>query len=115
MKSLDREDLQYLLFLIKNNEESSLVVIYENDIPLAYSLMFKNESNNYWYAVKWGASFEGRKVYAGIYCLFSHLQFLYKKENQLNIDFWGRRNATYDLLKNTSIIREHLEISKGKV
>jgi len=114
MKSLDREDLQYILFLLKNSNDSSLVVVYENNNPLAYSLMFKNLSDNYWYAVKWGASYDGRKVYAGIYCLFSHLEYIYKIDNKLNIDFWGRRNATYDLLKNDSIVREHLEISKRK-
>lgn len=112
MKSLEREDLQYLLFLMKNSQNINLNVIYYKEVPLAYSLMFKNNSDDFWYAVKWGASFEGRKYYAGIFCLFNHLEKLYLKEKKLHIDFWGRRNNTYDLLKNTSIVRNHIEISK---
>ena len=112
MKSLEREDLQYLLFLMKKPQNINLNVIYYNETPLAYSLMFKNQSDNFWYSVKWGASYEGRKYYAGIFCLFNHLENLYLKEKKLYIDFWGRRNNTYDLLKNDSIVRKHIEISK---
>ena len=112
MKSLNREDLQYLPFLLLEKKKSSLIVICDlNDNPLAYSLMFKGE-NDYWYAVKWGASYQGRKKYAGFSCLFNHLEYLYSKEKQLHIDFWGRRNKTYDLLKNESIIRNHIFIYK---
>ena len=53
MKSLNREDLQYLPFLLLKRDKSNLVVICDNDDnPLEYSLMFKDE-NNCWYAVKY--------------------------------------------------------------
>lgn len=114
MKSLNREDLQYLPFLLMNKENSNLVVICDlEDKPLAYSLMFK--SDNYWYAVKWGASNDGRKKYAGFYCLFYHLKYLYSLNPNLNVDFWGRRNSTYDKLRNDFIKRKHILISKKEV
>jgi hypothetical protein len=31
---------------------------------------------------------------------------------EVNIDFWGRRNRTYDELKNNSIYRYHIELLK---
>lgn len=112
MKSLNREDLQYLPFLLLEKEKSNLVVVCdENDNPLAYSLMFKGE-NNYWYAVKWGASYQGRKKYAGFGVLFNHLEYIFSIDNQICVDFWGRRNKTYDLLKNDYIIRNHIIIYK---
>ena len=112
MKSLNREDLQYLPFLLTNKNSSNLVVVCDlNDYPLAYSLMFKNE-DDIWYAVKWGSSDEGRTKYAGIFALFNHLEYLYSLENKLNLDFWGRRNKVYDDLKNNDIVRSHIEIYK---
>lgn len=112
MKSLNREDLQYLPFLFLNRDNSNLVVVCDkNDIPLAYSLMFKGE-NDYWYAVKWGASYKGRTKYAGFSVLFNHLEYIFSIENQIKIDFWGRRNKTYDSLKNYSINRNHIVIYK---
>lgn len=110
MKSLNREDLQYLPFLLENKKNSNLVVVYENNIPLAYSLMFKDYTG--WYAVKWGASYKGRKKIAGFYALFNHLEYLYNTDKKINLDFWGRRNNTYDLLKNKSILRYHILIYK---
>ena len=112
MKSLNREDLQYLPFLLLKRDKSNLIVICDNDDnPLAYSLMFKDE-NNYWYAVKWGASYLGRKEYAGFMVLFNHLEYITSLEKKINIDFWGRRNKTYDSLKNDSINRKHIIIYK---
>lgn len=108
MKSLNREDLQYIFYMMNNNENISLQVIYLHNEPLAYSLMFKNGAQ--WFAVKWGASDNGRNHDAGIKVLFSHLEDLLSKEDTLNIDFWGRRNIFYDLLKNNSIKRYHLEL-----
>ena len=32
--------------------------------------------------------------------------------NQIKIDFWGRRNQIYDLLKNDSVNRNHIVIYK---
>lgn len=112
MKSLNREDLQYLPFLLLKRDKSNLIVICDNDDnPLAYSLMFKDE-NYCWYAVKWGASYIGRKKYAGFMALFNHLEYIASLENQINIDFWGRRNKTYDSLKNNFINRKHIIIYK---
>ncbi len=112
MKSLNREDLQYLPFLLIEKEKSNLIVVCDlDDQPLAYSLMFKGE-DDYWYAVKWGASYQGRKNQAGFSCLFYHLEYLYSLTDRLNIDFWGRRSRTYNYLKNGSIIRSHVAIYK---
>lgn len=113
MKSLDREDLQYLPYLLTHKENSNLIVVCDlNDIPLAYSLMFKGD-NECWYAVKWGASYLGRKKYIGFYALFNHIEYLYSINENLIIDFWGRRNLTYDKIKNSSIKRNHIFIYKG--
>ena len=68
--------------------------------------------NNCWYAVKWGASYLGRKKYAGFMVLFNHLEYIDSFEDQINVDFWGRRNKTYDSLKNNSINRKHIIIYK---
>lgn len=108
MKSLDREDLQYVFYMIRNIDQISLKVIYDKDTPLAYSLMFKD--NYRWYAVKWGASDEGRESDAGIKVLFSHIETLLSDNGPLYLDFWGRNNQFYDLLKNDSIKRYHLEL-----
>lgn len=112
MKSLNREDLQYLPFLLLKKDKSNLVVVCDkNDNPLAYSLMFKGD-NDYWYAVKWGASYQGREKYAGFRALFNHLEYIFSIDNQIKIDFWGRRNQTYDSLKNDSVNRNHIVIYK---
>lgn len=114
MKSLDREDLQYIFFLIENKKDAFLNIIYDNnDIPLAYSLFFKNNISKEWYAVKWGASDDGRSNYTGFDCLFNHLEKLEQLDEIVYLDFWGRRSETYDQLKNTDIKRYHVEISKG--
>lgn len=112
MKSLDREDLQYQKFLFNDSENSFLNVMYKDNIPIAYSLFFKNDLTKQWYAVKWGASDLGRKYYAGFFCLYNHLQKLEKKEGIIDIDFWGRRSSTYDLLKNCEDNRYHILVSK---
>lgn len=112
MKSLNREDLQYLPFLLLKRDKSNLVVVCDkDDNPLAYSLMFKGD-NDYWYAVKWGASYQGREKYAGFRALFNHLEYIFSIDNQIKIDFWGRRNQTYDSLKNDSVNRNHIVIYK---
>lgn len=112
MKSLDREDLQYIFYLLEQHNNSSLLVTYKDDEALAYSLMFRASEKEMWYAVKWGASSKGRKEYAGVYCLFEHLGILYKENSILKLDFWGRRSQTYDYLKNKVIKRYHIEICK---
>lgn len=111
MKNLDREDLQYLPFLINNEENTSLFVLYDkNNNPISYSLMFK--INDEWYQSKWGASNDGRKFKAGFIILFSHIEYLYNLKKYLQLDFWGRRNKTYDNLKNGHKIRSNILISK---
>ena len=111
MKSLNREDLQYLPFLLGNKNDSNLEVLYDKkNNPLSYSLMFKN--GDMWYHVKWGASFKGRKNGLGFFVLFDHLLYLYNLDNKINLDFWGRRNNTYDYLKNNIIRRNHILIYK---
>lgn len=112
MKSLNREDLQYIFYLIQNNNDASLSVLYKDNVPLAYSLMFRANKNAMWYAVKWGASNEGRKEKGGFYCLFNHLERIYYENQKINLDFWGRRSQTYDYLKNNEIIRTNIEIGK---
>lgn len=112
MKSLDREDLQYIFFLLNNPTNSSLFVLYKGKIPAAYSLMFRERENTEWYAVKWGASDYGRSKYLGIYCLFNHLLYLNKHNKKIKIDFWGRRSQTYDSLKSLDNPRMHIEIWK---
>ena len=115
MKSLDREDLQYLPYMLKNKEKVSLVVVCDfQEQPMAYSLMFKGK-DDYWYAVKWGASNIGRKSYIGFYALFNHIEYLYELNGNLKLDFWGRRNLTYDKLKNKSLIRNHILLCKGEI
>ena len=110
MQSLEREDLQYIYYMLKNIDKISLKVVYHNSRPLGYSLMFKDGTQ--WYAVKWGASDKGREHNAGINVLFSHIESLMSKG--LNLDFWGRRSQFYDMLKTDSVDRCHLEISKCK-
>lgn len=112
MKSLNREDLQYIFYLIKNDKDASLNVLYKEKEPLAYSLMFKSKENSMWYAVKWGSSFNGRTELSGFYCLFNHLEKLYDIDNNINLDFWGRRSETYDYLKNNDMKRFHIGIGK---
>ncbi len=114
MKSLDREDLQYIFYLLQNKENASLIVCYDNNIPAAYSLMFRANKNSKWYAVKWGASTEGRKKYLGIYTLFEHLKFINSIDGIVDVDFWGRRSQTYDYLKNCEEKRFHLIVSGDK-
>lgn len=110
MKSLDREDLQYIFYLMREPEKASLMVAFKEDLPLAYSLWFKAE-NDKWFAVKWGASDDGRNHYAGIKVLFNHINYILNLQNHnLNLDFWGRRSQFYDMLKNNAIKRYHFEI-----
>lgn len=112
MKSLEREDLQYLPFMLNNPDKVSLVVMFEDKKPISYSLFF--QENNLWYAVKWGSNNSGRNNYAGIICLFEHLNIIYNKNNNFIIDFWGRNNNVYDKLKNFDIERMHFSIKRRR-
>lgn len=112
MKSLEREDLQYIFYLLNCEKNSSLIVAYIGEKPLAYSLWFKAENDDLWYAAKWGASSEGRKYCAGIKVLFEHINVM-NKNNYLHLDFWGRRSRFYDMLKNCDVKRYHFQL-RGK-
>lgn len=110
MKSLDREDLQYVFYLMSEPSKSSLMVAFNDKEPLAYSLWFKAD-NDTWFAVKWGASDNGRLYNAGIKVLFNHMNhILNDQNNNLKLDFWGRRSQFYDMLKNGEVDRYHFEI-----
>lgn len=110
MKSLDREDLQYVFYLMSEPSKSSLMVGYKDKEPLAYSLWFKAH-NDTWFAVKWGASDNGRIYNAGIKVLFNHMNYILNgQNNNLKLDFWGRRSQFYDMLKNGEVDRYHFEI-----
>lgn len=110
MKSLDREDLQYVFLLQSEGIETFLVVVYRSGIPTAYSLMIKSPDSGIWYAAKWGASEEGRKMYDGINCLLYHLELLdydaKSRNDVLNVDFWGRNNSFYTQIENYSMRRQ---------
>ena len=110
MKSLDREDLQYIFYLMSEPSKSSLMVALKDKEPLAYSLWFKAD-NDTWFAVKWGASDNGRIYNAGIKVLFNHMNYILNSQNNnLKLDFWGRRSQFYDMLKNGEVDRYHFEI-----
>ena len=110
MKSLDREDLQYVFYLMSKPDQSSLMVAIKDDEPLAYSLWFRAD-NDRWFAAKWGASDNGRKYNAGIKVLFNHINNVLNLQNHnLYLDFWGRRSQFYDMLKNKDVKRYHFEI-----
>ena len=118
MKTLNREDLQYIFLLLKNIELCSLVVLYEESEPMAYSLMIRNEIGMKWYAVKWGCNKRGRENYSGVVCFFQHLEWLLKMQkrenvsNIVDIDFWGRRQRIYDSLANYYTDRAHVIIRR---
>lgn len=117
MRSLDREDLQYIFPLLMSQENNSLLVTYENNIPQAYSLMMRRNINTKWFAVKWGCSYEGRNKFLGIVCLLNHLQRLHtrnkvtKSRANLEIDLWGRRSQIYDQFATHFISRCHIKLT----
>lgn len=111
MKSLDREDLQYLPYILENKNDISILVMYKNNIPVSYSLFFRNYDDVF-YAVKWGSSHYGREKYAGIICLFEHLFNIYEEYDNCIVDFWGRRSNVYDKLKNSATNRMNFEIRR---
>ncbi|MEX0447260.1 AAA family ATPase [Xenorhabdus sp. SGI246] len=111
MRSLNREDLQYLPGLLSKSNQYHLAVTYDdNDTPGAWSLMINNGAGQ-WYAAKWGCSYQGREKLMGINCLISHLETLYCPYTGLQLDLWGRENEFYDQLANEYIERLHLRIT----
>ncbi|MDC9588386.1 AAA family ATPase [Xenorhabdus sp. XENO-10] len=110
MRSLSREDLQYLPGLLSKSSQYHLAVTYDDKgTPGAWSLMINNGSDQ-WYAAKWGCSNQGREMLMGINCLISHLEMLYCPHTGLQVDLWGRENEFYDQLANEYIERLHLRI-----
>ncbi|MBD2791152.1 AAA family ATPase [Xenorhabdus szentirmaii] len=111
MRSLNREDLQYLPGLLSKSHHYHLAVTYDGkDIPGAWSLMLNNGAGQ-WYAAKWGCSDQGRERLMGIHCLMSHLEMLYCPYTGLQVDLWGRNNEFYDQLANQYIERLHFRIT----
>ncbi|PHM48394.1 hypothetical protein [Xenorhabdus miraniensis] len=111
MRSLNREDLQYLPGLLSKSNLYHLAVTYDdNGTPGAWSLMINNGAGQ-WYATKWGCSHQGREMLMGINCLISHLEMLYCSYTGLQVDLWGRENEFYDQLATEYIERLHLRIA----
>ncbi|OTA21704.1 hypothetical protein Xbed_00454 [Xenorhabdus beddingii] len=111
MRSLNREDLQYLPGLLSKSNQYHLAVTYDDKgTPGAWSLMLNNGAGQ-WYAAKWGCSHQGRDMLMGINCLMSHLEMLYCPYTGLLVDLWGRENEFYDQLANEYIERLHLRIT----
>ncbi|OKP05367.1 AAA family ATPase [Xenorhabdus eapokensis] len=111
MRSLNREDLQYLPGLLSKSNQYHLAVTYDhNGTPGAWSLMINNGAGQ-WYAAKWGCSYQGREKLMGINCLINHLETLYCPYTGLQLDLWGRENEFYDQLANEYIERLHLRIT----
>ncbi|WP_338803136.1 AAA family ATPase [Xenorhabdus griffiniae] len=111
MRSLNREDLQYLPGLLAKSNQYHLAVTYDdNGTPGAWSLMINNGAGQ-WYAAKWGCSYQGREKLMGINCLMSHLETIYCPYAGLQLDLWGRENEFYNQLANEYIERLHLRIT----
>ncbi|CDL79654.1 AAA family ATPase [Xenorhabdus cabanillasii] len=111
MRSLNREDLQYLPGLLSKSNQYHLAVTYDDTgTPGAWSLML-NDGAGQWYAAKWGCSHQGRESLMGINCLMDHLERLYCPDTGLQVDLWGRNNEFYDQLASQYIERLHLRIT----
>lgn len=111
MKNLDREDLQYIFYMLSKPSNTSLLVFYFDGEPVAYSLYLKEEKTDLWYAAKWGASNIGREKNAGINCFFKHLE-LETEQKDICIDTWSRRNFFYEKLAEDNIKRVHIKIKR---
>ncbi|MBF0313335.1 MAG: ATP-binding protein [Oligoflexia bacterium] len=118
MRSLNREDLQYVPFFNNSPANCSLVITSINNRPEAFSLMMRTSLSGKWFAVKWGCSDRGKKHSLGIYTLRQHVEALWQERltddlgKSLYIDLWGRNSAIYDQFSNHSNDRCHLEITK---
>lgn len=116
MKSLEREDLQYLTFALMKSDSVSLSICYCNETPVAFSFMFYCEESDNWYAVKWGTSDLGRLYYSGIYLLINHIEFLFNKfksdNKNLNIDLWGRRSEIYNQISTGTRTRANFTLKR---
>lgn len=113
MRALEREDLQYLLAILHDHTNTSLLVLHHGDTPAAWSLMMRSRPGTSWYAVKWGCSDEGRKRRLGLLALIAHLRLLASEgapEGTFRVDFWGRSSEIYDKLKTDSLRRGHLTV-----
>jgi hypothetical protein len=96
--------------LLSLKKFSYITVVYIENSPIAYSLLYKYD--NIYYASKWGATDIGRKNNAGIIALLHQIEKI-SDEETLNIDLFGRNNQIYDLLKTNSIKRVYFEIIKN--
>ena len=110
MRSLAREDLQYLPGILSDADYHLAVAYDASGQPGAWSLMiFDGESR--WYAAKWGCSDEGRTTSMGIDCLIQHLERLYDPARGLDVDLWGRRSEVYERLSTSAQWRVNVRLT----
>lgn len=116
MASIIREDIAYLPAVIDDFDNCSLMVSRSrtNGELLAWSLFMRSSYGGPWFAVKWGASSDGRKLQAGIQLLIEHLKVLDRDRGKLEVDFWGRNSPIYLQLANATIKRAHIALFRQK-
>jgi uridine kinase len=116
MRSLQNEDMQYLPFILSDQNNTSLLVKYgrNDEMYASYSLMIRSGPGFQWYSVKWGCTDKGRTIGLGIDVLFHHIKYLYHEHiekgwcEDFQIDLWGRRSEIYDQFATDYIERAHL-------
>ncbi len=106
MFNLDNEQIIYLSML----KYCDIVVAYKCNTPIGYSLLI--QYNNKYYAAKWGATNDGRKLNAGIICLLTQIKKI-SSNKDLYLDLWGRRNKIYDRMATSYKKRLYFSIIKN--
>lgn len=106
MFNLDNEQIIYLSML----KYCDIVVAYKYNTPIGYSLLI--QYNNKYYAAKWGATDDGRKLNAGIICLLTQIKKI-SSNKDLYLDLWGRRNKIYDRMATSYKKRLYFSIIKN--
>lgn len=106
MFNLDNEQIIYLSML----KYCDIVVAYKCNTPIGYSLLI--QYNNKYYAAKWGATDDGRKLNAGIICLLIQIKKI-SSNKDLYLDLWGRRNKIYDRMATSYKKRLYFSIIKN--
>jgi len=106
MFNLDNEQIIYLSML----KYCDIVVAYKCNTPIGYSLLI--QYNNKYYAAKWGATDDGRKLNAGIICLLTQIKKI-SSNKDLYLDLWGRRNKIYDRMATSYKKRLYFSIIKN--
>lgn len=106
MFNLDNEQIIYLSML----KYCDIVVAYKCNTPIGYSLLI--QYNNKYYAAKWGATDDGRKLNSGIICLLTQIKKI-SSNKDLYLDLWGRRNKIYDRMATSYKKRLYFSIIKN--